>query len=196
MSEMEKIGEAILDKVKAEAQQLIREAEEKALEEIEKAEKQLEIRFEEEKRKTIEEARREADRILAEASIKARQELSKAKAEIIDNITSKVKAKLDETSSNETALLNLTKEAVGGLGIDKVRLYVSPKDINTVQGFLKKDGELANKIVEINKYDCSGGVIAEDIEGKLRIDNTYDTRLQMLLPQILPEIDRKLFEVS
>ncbi len=39
-----------------------------------------------------------------------------------------------------------------------------------------------------------GGVIAENIDGKLRIDNTYETRLEMLLPKLLPEISKVLFE--
>jgi vacuolar-type H+-ATPase subunit E/Vma4 len=39
-----------------------------------------------------------------------------------------------------------------------------------------------------------GGVIAEDVEGKLRIDNTYETRLEMLLPKLLPKISKELFE--
>jgi vacuolar-type H+-ATPase subunit E/Vma4 len=41
-----------------------------------------------------------------------------------------------------------------------------------------------------------GGVIAEDVEGKLRIDNTYETRLGTLLPKLLPEISKKLFEAQ
>jgi vacuolar-type H+-ATPase subunit H len=47
MKGMEKISEAILDKVKMEAQQIVKEAEEKALQGIEKAEKEIEAKFEE-----------------------------------------------------------------------------------------------------------------------------------------------------
>ena len=196
MAEMGKISEAVLNKVKIEAEQIVNEAEETALEEIEKAKKQMEIRSEEEKRKVIEEAEREATRISAGASIMARQELSKMKAEIISQITSRVKAKLDSTESNETSLLNLTKEAIDALGASEYRLFVSPKDTSTMQGLLERDKELAGKVTDIKELDCSGGVIVESIDGKIRIDNTYDTRLEMLLPQILPEIDRVLFEVS
>jgi len=35
--------------------------------------------------------------------------------------------------------------------------------------------------------------MVEDIAGKIRIDNTYDTRLEMLLPRLLPEIGKELF---
>jgi vacuolar-type H+-ATPase subunit E/Vma4 len=195
MKGMEKISEAILDKVKVDAQQIIKEAEEKALQDIEKAEKQLETKFEEEKRKAIEGAEREAAIILAQATIKARQELSRTKADIVDKIVSAVNTTLRSISSDESLLLSLIKEVVDELGGDKARIYVSPKDMSTVQGFLERDKELASRIMEIKEFDCTGGVIAESIDGKFSLDNTYDTRLEMLLPKILPEIHRGLFEV-
>jgi len=196
MSEMAKISEAILDKVRVEADQIIKEAEEKALEEVRKAEKQLEARFETEKRKVLEEANRKADRTLAEASVKARQELARTKADIVDRITSKVKVKLQETSSDESSLLSLTREAINSINADKVKAYVAAKDMTTIQTAIKKDETLAGNITSVEEYNCSGGVLVESVDGKLRADNTYDTRLEMLLPQILPELDRKLFGTS
>lgn len=193
MEGMEKIGRAILDKVKADAEQIVKEAEEKAWQELEKAEKQRETKFKEEKRKIIEEAERQASRILAQSSIKARQELSRAKTEIIDGIVSRVRKKLPAISSDEGSLLNLIKEAVEELGADEVRVYVSRKNISTVRKLVKGDKGLASKIMEIKEFDCAGGVIAENIDGKVSIDNTYETRLEMLLPQIVPEISRELF---
>jgi vacuolar-type H+-ATPase subunit E/Vma4 len=195
MEGMEKISEAILDKVKVDAQQIIKEAEEKALQEVEKAEKQLESKFEEEKFKKIEEAEGEAARILAQASIKARLELSRTKADVIDKIVSTVKTTLLNISSDESSLLGLIKEVIAGLGVDKARIYVSPRDISTVQRFFEKDKELASRIMEIKEIDCTGGVIAESTDGKISVDNTYDTRLEMLLPKILPEVSKELFKV-
>jgi len=193
MEGMEKIGRAILDKVKADAEQIVKEAEQKAWQELEKAEKQRETKFKEEKRKIIEEAERQASRILAQSSIKARQELSRAKTEIIDGIVSRVRNTLPAISSDEGSLLNLIKEAVEELGADEVRVYVSRKNISAVRKLVKGDKGLASKIMEIKEFDCAGGVIAENIDGKVSIDNTYETRLEMLLPQIVPEISRELF---
>ncbi len=193
MAGMEKIGEAILYKVKAEADSIIKEAKSKADQEIKQAKKQRAARLEEEKAKLIQEAKEEATRIGAQASVKARQELSRAKADVIGEIISGVKKALSATSSDKSLLVGLLKEAIAALGMDKGRIYVSPKDISTVQKLLKNDKELASKIVEVKEYECAGGVIVEDIEGKARIDNTYETRLEMLLPRLLPEIGRGLF---
>ena len=193
MKEMEKIGEAILDKVRAEAESIIKEAKKRAEQEIEQAKKQQAAKLEEEKGKILQGAREEAARIAAQASVKARQESSKAKADVINELINKVKKELSRISSDKSSLTDLIKEAADVLGIDKGRVYVSPKDISTVQKLVEKDKGLASKIVEVKEYDCLGGVIVEDINGRTRIDNTYETRLEMLLPRLLPEISKELF---
>jgi len=191
---MEKISEAVVSKVKLEAQSITREAEEKAQDEIEKAKRQRELRFDEERGRMLGEAKEEVARILAQASIKARQQLSSAKADAIAKIIDGARKELSQISSDETHFLNLIREAIEGLGVDKARIYVSPKDISNAKKFLKANKELSSKIVEIREFNCLGGVIAEDVEGKLRIDNTYETRLEMLLPKLLPKISEELFE--
>jgi len=194
MKGIEKISDAILDKVRVEAQDIIKEAEEKARERVEKAKKQQEAKLEEEKGKLIEEAKEEATRILAQSSITARQELLLAKTRIIDEIINGVKKTFSEISGDESSLLDLIKEAINALDIDKARIYVSPKDVSSVRKSLKGDKKLADRISEIREFDGTGGVIVEDIDGKIRIDNTYDTRLEMLLPKLLPEIGKELFQ--
>ena len=193
---MEKISEAVVSKVRMEARNIIKEAEEKAQEERERTGKQREAKLQEEKRKMLEEAEEEAARIVAQASIKARRQLSSAKSDVITKIIGKVKQELSEFSSDENYFLNLIKEAIDGLGADKSRIYVSPKDVSMVRKFLEKDKELASKIMEVKEDNFLGGVIAEDIDGKLRIDNTYETRLEMLLPKLLPEISKELFKAT
>jgi V/A-type H+-transporting ATPase subunit E len=193
---MEKISEAVVSKVKLDAQNIIKEAEEKAQDEIEKAKQQREARFEEERSRMLGEAEAEAARILAQASIKARQKLSGAKADVIARIVDGARNELSKISGDETDLLNLIRESVDGLGADKARIYVAPKDVDAARKLLKSDKALSDRIVDVGESDCLGGVIAEDVQGKLRIDNTYETRLDMLLPKLLPEINRKLFESS
>jgi len=193
MKGMEEIGEAILDKVRAEAENIIKEAEAKAAQEIEQAKKQQAAKLEEEKGKMLQEAKEEAARIAAQASVKARQELSKAKADVINELISRVKKELSGVLSDKSLLIDLIKEATEVLNLDKGRVYAAPKDISTVKKLLEKDRGLSGKIVEVREHDCLGGVIVEDINGRTRIDNTYETRLEMLLPRLLPEIGRELF---
>jgi len=193
---MEKLSEAVLRKVRAEARSIIQEAEEKAREEIEKAKRQREARFEEERSRMLGEAEEEAARILAQASIKARQQLSSAKAEVIAKIIDGARKELSQIPTDENHLLHLIREGMDGLGMDRARIYVSPKDLNTAKKCLQTDKEFSDRIIEVKEFNCLGGVIVEDVEGKLRIDNTYETRLEMLLPKLLPEISKELFETT
>jgi V/A-type H+-transporting ATPase subunit E len=191
---MEKISEAVVGKVKLDAEKTIKEAQEKGLEEIEKAKEQRLVRFQEERGRMLGEAEEEVARILAQASIKARQQLASAKADTISRVIDGARKELSQVSMDDTHFLGLIREAVEGLGVDKARIYVSPKDVSNVKKLLEIDTELSGKIMEVREYNCLGGVIADDVEGKLRIDNTYETRLEMLLPQLLPKISEELFK--
>jgi len=190
---MEKVSEAILDKVKAEAQDIIIDAEEKARERLEKVKEQHEAKFEKEKNRLMEKAEAEAARTNAQASIMARQELLKVKNEVIEDIVSRVKKALSQHSGGKDLSLDLIREAIDTTDADEVRVYVSSADVAGVQKLVKEDKKLAGRIKEIKEYKCTGGAIVEDIDGKISIDNTYDTRLEALLPQILPEISKELF---
>jgi len=194
MSGMEKISEAILDKVKIDAQNIIQEARERAQERIQKAEQQQKARLKEERDRLMAEANEEAARITAHAAIAARQELLVAKTKVINKIIAKVKKTLPEISGNEPLSLNLIKEAINTAGIDKAIIYVSPKNVSSVQKLLRDDKQLVDRIEEVKEIDCSGGVIVEDVGGKIKIDNTYNTRLEMLLPKLLPKIAKELFQ--
>ncbi len=191
---MERISEAVVGKVKLDAEKTIKEAQEKALEEIEKAKEQRVVRFQEERGRMLGEAEEEVARILAQASIKARQQLASAKSDTISRVIDGARKELSQVSMDDTHFLSLIREAVEGLGVDKARIYVSSKDVSNVKKFLEADKELSGKVMEVREYNCLGGVIAEDVEGKLRIDNTYETRLEMLLPQLLPKISEELFK--
>ena len=191
---MERISEAVVSKVSLDARSITNEAEEKAREEIERAKKQRDAKFEQERARVLAEAEQEAARILAQASIKARQMISSAKAEAVAKITDGARKELSGTSTAQSNLMSLVREAVGGLATDKARIYLSPKDVSTAKEALQADKELSAKILEVREIDCLGGVIAEDAEGKLRIDNTYETRLEMALPKLLPKISEELFK--
>jgi len=193
---MEKISESILAKVQSEAKTIISKAEEKALQEVRKAEQEAELRSEQEKQKILNEAEMEASKILAQTLIEARKEMSKTKTETLTKIRNKVEARLASTVTSPDLLIRLVKEATDGLGGEKARLYTSPRDIDTLKEVLKKDKELAGRVVEVRETDCLGGVVAESIDGKERVDNTYITRLEMLLPRILPDIGKELFETD
>jgi len=194
MTGMDEISGAILDKIKVEAANIISEAEAKAAENIAAATKLKTESIESEKSKLLEAAKAEASRTLARSSIKARQELLAAKAAIIEETTEKVRKAVAASKSSEKGMARLIQEAIAGLNTKKAILSVNASDVAMVKKVVAADKKLADTVTEVNETECSGGVIAEDTEGKTRIDNTFDTRLDILLPKLMPEISKELFE--
>jgi len=195
--ETEKIRKAILDKAKEEADKILSDAEIKAKEVIKKVEEQKELKFEEEKKKAISEAYRDASKILAQASLKYRQVRLKEKDAVINEIIKRAKDELSQDIKDKELFVRLIQETIDALKTeDKVRLLVSPKDLNIVREVIGKNSELKEKITEVNEIDCMGGILMESVNGMVSINNTFDTRLEMLMPKILPEIGKKLFGVD
>ena len=194
MAGMESISEAVLNKVGAEAGDIIKDAERQAGEMIKRAEAERERKLEEQRRRLIGEAEAEAARMRAQASIRARQEILAAKASVIESIVGRVKREVVETASTKGSLLGLINEAVRALGGERVRLYVSKADVEAVRSLQKENEDLGKSVVDVQELPITGGIIAENEEGTIRIDNAYETRLDILLPRILPEVGRELFE--
>ena len=190
---MEKLSEAVLDKVKAEAEEIIRQAELTAEERVAKAREQQNARYEEEKARITDDAKSEASRIQAQTSINVRQEILKAKNEVIEKIVSGLKKRLVDLPDKDELTVNLIREGIQVIGVNQVVVYVSPGRIDNVKNVVQKDNDLSAKIKEYKEIKCTGGAVIEDVKGRFSIDNTFDTRIETLLPQILPEISKELF---
>jgi vacuolar-type H+-ATPase subunit E/Vma4 len=178
--------------VRVEAEGIIKDAQAKAGEVVREATKQREARRLVERDRLMKKAGEEANRILAQASVKSRQELLAAKTRVINEIVEKARQALLEVV-DDIDLMPIIQESISALGTEKVRIYATPQYVASLSKNLKKDRDLAGRVVEVKQLATGGGIIAEDIEGKTRIDNTYQTRLEMLLPKLLPEISRELF---
>jgi len=191
---MQNISEAVVDKVREDARTIVNQAEEEAKKELEKARAQRDARLEAEKKRLLTAAQEEAARIVAQNSMKARQKVANAKATVLDDIVEKARVALKKTTTTRTSLAFLINDAVDGLGgTDKVSLSVSGGDSATAREIVKADKKLASVVQDVKVIDCDGGVVVENESATLGVDNTYTTRLEMLLPRILPEISKKLF---
>jgi vacuolar-type H+-ATPase subunit E/Vma4 len=190
---MEKLNSAVLEKVSAEAKAIVKEAGERAEQRIKAAREKQRSNFEEQKSKLLSEANAETIRILAQAAIKGRQETLAAKTAVVNEVIDRANKQLAGLAGNEKVLANLVKEGIAIIGADKVRVYVSPKDLSAMQKMVKENTDLSRSVVEIKTQSFLGGVIVENAGGKDRIDNTFETRLEMLLPRLLLEIAKGLF---
>ena len=191
---MQKISEAVVDKVREEAQSIVSEAEEEAKKELDKAKSVRNARIEAEKRRLLNEAHEEAARVSAQNAMLAHRTVATAKAEVLASIVAKSREKIAKAPITNKSLSYLIADAIPGLGdTGKVTVAVSKRDLSLAKDIVKADKQLSAKVLDVVSCDCDGGAIIESESNTLSVDNTYTTRLEMLLPRILPEISRELF---
>jgi vacuolar-type H+-ATPase subunit E/Vma4 len=192
--EIDKIREAILNRAKEDAAQIIEEARIKAKGLVEEAKKRRELELETTKKKMISAARREGSKILAQASMTARREILRGKEDVVHEIVERVKHELRHHPSDKESFTHLIEETIDAFEMKtKVKLFVTSKDLGIVQEILREDGLLRERVIEVREVNGLGGVSAEDEAGIVRVDNTFDTRLETLMTRILPEIGEELF---
>ncbi len=191
---MQNISEAVVDKVREEAQTIVTEAEEEAKKELEKAKAQQDARLEAEKRRLLTAAQEEGARITAQNAMQARQKVANAKAAVLEDIVQKARTDLKKASTRRESLAYLITDAISGLGeSEKVTVAVAKNDLEMAREIVKADKKLSTIVSEVKTCDCEGGVLVDNEDQTLSVDNTYTTRLEMLLPRMLPEISKKLF---
>ena len=189
-----KLREAILDKAREEAERILADAEMKSREILKKAEDQFREKVESEKKKILSEARRESAKRVAQASLEGRQSILREKDRIIAEILEKVRETLKETSLEKENIRKLVRETIEAFESDvPVRLYGAPRDLPALQALLGEDGDLGKRVIDVREKEGLGGILAETEDGMVSIDNTFETRLSMLLPDIMPEMAKRLF---
>ena len=191
---MESIGEAVINKVNKEAQNIIDSAKEKAKLEIEMAKKERQLKLVKIEQNKLRDAEEESARISSRASIEIRQNLVAVKAEVVNSIIEKVKDKLAQTPMCREAFIALVTEAINAIKIEKGRIYIPKGDTKRIKDYMQDEKELNSKIIELKEGDFIGGFILEGTDGLLRVDDTYDARMEMLLPRMMPEINKDLFQ--
>ena len=121
-------------------------------------------------------------------------EILREKDAVINEIITRVKENLLRKATEEGVFIHLIRETVKAFETgDKLRLFVSPGDIAVVRKVVEGNDSLKEQIADIGELDCLGGVMAESMDGMVSIDNTFDIRLEMLTPKILPRLGRELF---
>ena len=191
---MQKISEAVVDKVREEAQAIVSEAEEEAKKETDKAKALRNARIEAEKKRLLNEANEEAARLSAQNAMAAHRTVATAKAEVLESIVAKSREKIGKSSTKKESLAYLITDAIKGLETpDKVTVAVSESDLSLAKDIVKSDKQLSEKVLDVVVGKLDGGAIIESESKTLSADNSYATRLEMLLPRILPEISKELF---
>lgn len=198
-SKTEKIIHKIGEDTEAKAKAIINEAEGKARAIISEAE-----------RKTAEirsgivgrgerEAEQERQRILANAKLRERKAKLDAKEEVIKEAFTLAEEKLKGATSGkeyQAVLKSFLQEAVASLEGGSLVVLGRKEDARVLGEILpaiaKESG--ANLKLSAETVNTSGGVIVKTEDGRVEVNNTFETRLARLRDDLRPAVSKILFE--
>ncbi len=117
----------------------------------------------------------------AAAKLEAKKQILSLKKEFIDGLFEQVKEKLAQLPERQRA------------SHVKILLRKASKEIDVAAVFCnKKDRKNAGS--NVKDAEILGGIIAESADGSIRVDYSYDTMLEQIKSELMPELNKELFE--
>ena len=199
-------AELIIQEINREAEQKIQyilsEAREEAEKLKEEARKRAEAKAEWILRKAKTQAEIERQRIIANAKLEVRKRKLAVQEELIRRVIEALKERLGNLPEDEyfPILVELTAKAVGELGVDKV---VVRSNERTLKLIVERLSEFKDKLREALGRDVDvtigepiqtiGGVLVESSDGSVRVDNTFEARIERFESELRATIAKALF---
>ncbi len=196
----------IIEEINREAEQKIRyilsEAEKQADEIKAKAEKRARAKAEWIIRKAQTQAEIEKQRIIANAKLEIRKKRLALQEELISEVLRSLKERLAALSKDEyfKVIMDLMLQAVRELGEEKIRvssnettLQLVAEKIDEIKAFLKENTGMEVSIELGDKIETIGGVLVENADRTIRVDNTFEARIERLESELRSRIAKVLF---
>ncbi len=199
-------AELIIQEINREAEQKIQyilsEAQKEAERIKEEARKRAEARAEWILRKAQTQAETEKQRIIANARLEVRKKRLEVQEELIQEVITALRERLAELSEEEyfPMLIDLTVKALEELGGEACLVRSNEKTLKLLESkleeFRKSVAARLGRDVEISlgePISTIGGVIVETPDGSVRVDNTFEARIERFESELRAEIAKALF---
>ena len=199
-------AELIIQEINREAEQKIQYILSEAQEEAEKikaeARKRAEAKAEWILRKARTQAEIEKQRIIANARLEVRKKRLQVQEELIREVIEALRERLAELPEEEyfPMLVDLTAKAVEELGSKNIVVRSNEKTLGLISArldeFMKALAEKLGKEVKVSLGEpvkTIGGVIVENPDGTVRVDNTFEARIERFESELRAEIAKALF---
>jgi len=193
MGEARALREAVIRKALEEAEAIVRRAEEEGRKLVREAEERKRSMVEEERRRALAGLGYEAR--LAEAKLRARLIVSKAKSELLNSVISRAvdilkSLPLDLRSESLRKLVRESLDnALASLGtVRRLVIYVAEQDIELARDVVAHVSRERGIELELRSARILGGVIVEEPESGVTIDNSFDSRLSRLVSRLKRDV--------
>lgn len=194
----------ILSDAKKEAEDIIKEAENKAAQKREQAAKEAESTFNDIVKKAEEDAGHISKRILAGVNLEAKQLTLRGREQLISFIFDKAKERIEKMRGSEDYryfLKNLALEGIPVLSAQNILLYVKKEDRGIItEDFLKdisaeieeKQGLKVSMVLSETSIKETG-VTLESSDGSVVFNNTVEERIKRFRDELRIIIVREVF---
>jgi V/A-type H+/Na+-transporting ATPase subunit E len=179
---LEKVKEEVLSKAKQEAEKLLADAQSEAKRIKKEREKQLDSLRKDAEARLASQREEATAKAVSSAELEAKKEMLNARKEIIREVFDNVKESLRAlpTSTRKVHIAKLLEMA--GKELDIAKVYCAEADLKNISGYPSE------------KADILGGIIAENKEGTIKVDLSYDTLLEEVYKDSLKEVSEALFK--
>ena len=201
MSETSKFTDDILTASKEKSRQIVEQAEEEHRRLLAEATASISNEENQILRNANAEAegikRREISEVRHQVKLLEQSEKDRILTSVLDDVKRKLRESTQEQDVYLKYLTRLTTDAITHLGMEHVTIHLTSDDLKRVDStqFTRAIEKLMPVKVEISKEPtvASGGVVVSSKDGRVRIVNTFEQRLEALEPRLLIEAGRILF---
>ncbi|WP_456367179.1 V-type ATP synthase subunit E [Thermococcus sp.] len=199
-------AELIIQEINREAEQkiqyILNEAQREAEKIKEEAKKKAEAKAEWILRKAKTQAEMEKQRAIASAKLEVRKKRLAVQEEMIKAVISALKDRLASLPDEEyfMTLVSLTSEALEELGVNKAVLRSNERTLKLIverlPEFKKGVSETIGRDVDITvgePINTIGGILVESVDGSVRVDNTFEARMERFEAELRARIAKILF---
>lgn len=197
MEQVEKIVKKINEDAEAEASKILNEARTQAEKIKRDANAEADEIYSEILPKYKREAEQEKQRIVANAKLRARKAVLDAKEDVIKFAFNTAETKLQKLPKKDytKVLEKLIIEGVEALDADTVVIARKEDSKAINSALLKRVSEKTGfKVTKVREYiNVMGGVVLRSSDGKIEVNNTFETRLERFRDELRKEVAGLLF---
>lgn len=199
--QVDNLEKALLERATRLAQDYLRRAEQQRDEIEREATERLRIREERE----VLAARAEADRLYQQrvqaSELRLQAKLDETRWEMIKSVKQALGEELERHVADEKeykpVLRDLIANAVQAIEADEIIIELNERDRDRLRNEWREllDQPKRDKTVHLSDkaYPCIGGVRARDVQDRIRVDNTFEGRMDRLAEEIDQAILERLF---
>ncbi|WP_010479437.1 V-type ATP synthase subunit E [Thermococcus zilligii] len=193
-------AELIIQEIQRTAEQkvqyILNEAREEAEKIKEEARKRAEVQAEWILRKAKTQAEIEKQRIIANARLEVRKKKLAVQEELIREVLSALRERLSSLPDEEyfETLVKLAREGVEELGLQEVMVSSNRRTLELISSRLNEfSSKIGAQVILGEPVDTIGGIVVSDPVGKVRVDNTFESRMERMESELRAEIAKALF---